>query len=461
MSPTPSRRRLLQALGLGSGSLFLPSLGHAQEAAPKRFLLLYTAQGCAPQRWECNPGALPDDADWFEDWTTWSAEDFSSSLAPLRPWAAHCTAVGGLGLVSCANDGSGFHHERAKAHGPTGADAEWIAGLPYGGAASIDQIIAAEVARADHFRSLELSVEGGLAYDGQGGSALYRGAAQPLPTIDNPAALWERLYGAQIGSGDPVLARQSSVLDMVSERFSQRAQSLSAVDRQKLEAHGALVRDLEQRLMGVATASCERIPDIPADDAYEEDFESHLQLVASAFSCDLTRVASIQMTQLTPSLLGLPPGSMHDSYAHGIYYDPDAEDAMATYMAFHARQLTRALEVLSGIPEAGGSMLDNTVILWITELADSWHGMDRYPVVVAGGANSGLQLGRYVHHARLTPFETVQATPDRFMGVPHNRLLVTVARAMGLDLEQVGRAEIPGWDGSTIDCTGALPMVLA
>ena len=47
------------------------------------------------------------------------------------------------------------------------------------------------------------------------------------------------------------------------------------------------------------------------------------------------------------------------------------------------------------------------------------------------------------------------------MGVPHNRLLVTVARAMGLDIDQVGRAEIPGWDGSTIDCTGALPMVLA
>ena len=239
------------------------------------------------------------------------------------------------------------------------------------------------------------------------------------------------------------------------------ARSLSAADRQKLEAHATLVRDLEQRLVGVATASCDSIPELPTDAEYEEDFESHLQLVSAAFSCDLTRVASIQMTQLTPSLLGLPAGDMHDSYAHSIYYDQDAEDAMAAYMAFHARQLARTLEVLSAIPEGGGSMLDNTVVLWITELADSWHGMDRYPVVVAGGANSGLQLGRYVHHARLTPFETVQPTPTRLMGVPHNRLLVTVAQAMGLDIQQVGRARIDGWDGSTIDCTGALPMVLA
>ncbi len=462
-SPYFDRRQFLAALGLGSGGLVLPSLVRAQDLSiPKRFLLFYPAQGCAPQRWVFNPTNNPLESDWFEDWSAWSQADFSDSLRPLHAWASHCSAVGGMGLVSCAADGNGYHHERAKAHGPTGAPARWIGGMPYGGAPSIDQIIAEKIMRPDRYRSLECSVDGGLDYDGQGGSALYRGPAQLLPTIDRPAALWNRLFGAQIGSLDPLLAQQGSVLDMVAGRYAKRAQQLSAADRQKLESHQTLIRDLEQRLIGTRTAVCDNHPQEPqSTGGYNEDFMLQVDLLAAAFSCDLTRVASIQMGQLTPTLLNLPAGSMHDLYAHGIYYNQDSEDAMASYMAYHASQLAYILGVLDAIPEGGGTLLDNTVILWISELADSWHGMDRYPMVVAGGANSGLQLGRYVHHARVTPFETPQFIASPYMGLPHNRMLVTVCQAMGLDISMVGQSVIPGSDGSDIDCTGALPMVLA
>ena len=134
---------------------------------------------------------------------------------------------------------------------------------------------------------------------------------------------------------------------------------------------------------------------------------------------------------------------------------------MASYIAYHANQMAYILSVLDAIPEGGGSLLDNTVILWISELADSWHGMDRYPMVVAGGANSGLQLGKYVHHARVTPFDTPQFISSPYMGIPHNRMLVTVCQAMGLDINMVGQRVIVGSDGSDIDCTGSLPMVIA
>jgi len=456
-----SRRGFLSAMGLGTGSLFLPSLGHAQEDRPKRFLLLYTAQGCAPHRWICNPTSQPLDSDWSTSWTGWTANEFSDSLAPLQPWAAHCSAIGGMGLVSCANDGSGFHHERAKAHGPTGADAKWIGGMPYGGDLSVDQIIANHISRPDRYRSIECSVDGGLAYDGQGGSALFRGPAQLLPTIDRPLDLWQRLFAPQAGTVDPLLARQGSVLDMVAQRYATRAQKLSLADQQKLAIHQDLIRDLEQRVVGINTAVCSSLPEEPiSSSSYEQDFTNHVALLAAAFSCDLTRVASIQMGQLSPTQLGLPAGSMHDLYAHGIYYNSASEDAMAAYMAYHAAQLAHILEVFSGIPEAEGTLLDNTVILWITELADSWHGMDNYPMVVAGGANSGLKLGHYIHHAPTTPFETPKHMPSPWMGLPHNRMLVTVCQAMGLNTTAVGRTSIDGWDGSTIDCTGALPSVL-
>jgi hypothetical protein len=248
---------------------------------------------------------------------------------------------------------------------------------------------------------------------------------------------------------------------MVAGRYASQALKLSSSDKQKLDSHQTLIRNLEQRLVGIRTAQCPSQPLEPqSSGSYDEDFRLHVDLLGAALSCDLTRVASIQMGQLSNELLGLPAGSMHDLYAHGIYYNQDAENAMAAYMAYHAQQLAYILEAYSAIPEGDGSLLDNTVILWITELADSWHGMDQYPMVVAGGANSGLELGKYVNHARTTPFETPQYIDNPYMGIPHNRMLVTVCQAMGLDIQTVGQDSIPGWDGSEISCSGALPMVL-
>ena len=83
-------------MGLGTGGLFLPSIARAGSEPPRRFLLFYTSQGCVPDRWNCNPFANPLDQDWQEDWTLWSADEFSDSLRSLQPWAKNCAAVGGL-----------------------------------------------------------------------------------------------------------------------------------------------------------------------------------------------------------------------------------------------------------------------------------------------------------------------------------------------------------------------------
>ena len=70
-------------------------------------------------------------------------------------------------------------------------------------------------------------------------------------------------------------------------------------------------------------------------------------------------------------------------------------------------------------------------------------------------------LGRYVSYARTTPLECAGPFgPKPFMGVPHQRALVSIAQAVGLDLDQVGEASLRGDDRSTIDCTGALPELL-
>jgi hypothetical protein len=453
------RRQFLAAMGLGAGSLMLPSLSAAEESqAPKRFLLFYTAQGGVPERWQVDPEGLGE-GDWDADWTQWSWKEFGESFRPLRKWSSHISAVSGLGLVSAQSDGAAFRHERMQAHGLSGAMAKWNNGYPYSGGASVDQIIADHISRSDRYRSLEVSVGRGLHY-GDYGSAIYRGPGQPLPTIDDPRELWDRLFG--LGSADPVSSRQGSVLDAVAQRYENLGPSLSAEDRRKLQVHQDMVRDLEQRLVGVQSASCDA-PDRPTQAGnYEEDFEAHLGLLAAAFSCDLTRVASMQMGQLSMAQLGLGSGDVHNELAHDIYSSKAAADGMSAYTAHHAKHFTRILDVLDAVPEGEGSVLDNTVVAWIPELADSWHGMDRFPVVLAGGRNTGLRTGRYVNLARTSPVEheTGSGEIDPLMGVPHQRALVSICQAVGVDVDSVGLTSIVGSDGSDIDCTGPLLELL-
>ena len=456
------RRRMLAALGLAGGSLWLPSLSRRARAAspPTRFLLLYSAQGTVPWRWAANPEGLPDDQTWTSELSAWSETDFSDILAPLHPWRDRVSVVDGLALVSAEADGSGHRHERAQAHSLTGADAAWVGGFPYAGAATIDQRIADVVARPDRYRSIEVSVANGLAYDGYG-SVIYRGPNEPVPVIDDPRVLWDRLFGIDGSAGDPVTANQGSVLDAVASRYDTLAGRVSAPDRHKLELHRDLVRSIEQQVQGLAAAACGERPErAPGHGDYEQDLEAHLGLITAAFACDLTRVASIQLGQLGTTQLMAPAGDVHAEYAHAIYENRLAEDVMTEYGRVHAQQLARILATLDAIPEEDGTLLDHTLVVWMSEMADSWHGFDRYPAVVAGGGGI-VRLGRWVHYPRDTPYEGLQFTPTPTMGRPHQPLLTTLARAMGVEADAMPVRSVTGAGAQTIDCTGVLPELLS
>lgn len=459
---SPSRRNFLTALGLGAGSLVLPSLAgraRASGSPPTRLLLFYTAQGTVPDRWQANPAGNPLDQAWVADMAGWSEADFGEILSPLQPWRGQISVVSGLGLVSAEADGSGFRHERAQVHSLTGADAAWVGGFPYAGAATVDQIIAEQVARPDRYRSLELGVSGGLAYDGYG-SVIYRARNQPLPMIDDPRLVWDRLFDPS--SEGPVVDGQASVLDAVAERYDSLGAKLGAADRHKLEAHRDLVRALETQIAGLATATCDGKP-VRAHSYgnYDEDFDAQLGLSVAALSCDLTRVVSIQMGQLQNAQLGAPPGDVHADYAHGIYDSQEASDVMTAYGRYHASHFAQILAALAAIPEAGGTLLDTTMVVWMSEMADSWHGFDRYPVVVGGGGGGCIRLGRYIHYPRTTPVQGLQYDQYPTMGVPHQKLLVSLCQGMGLAVDRMPVTSVTGADGQLVDCTGPLSELMA
>ncbi len=454
MNPV-NRRQLLQALGLSAGSLFLPSRGLAMSAAPaKRILFFVTGHGTVYDSWKMRPGGQGDDVDFDADLTTLGSADWSPILAPLERHASKLTILDGLAHVGSI--AAAFNeHEEGHATCLTGdlpLPVDGALGKPSG--PSIDQILAATATTP--FRSLEYAVIGGwnVNFDELG---------NPIPYESDPVAAWNRLFPGGIDGLDSTAGRiarnQHRVLDLAKQRFDALAPRLSTEDRIKLEAHRDLIADLETQVLALQSLSCDPI-DQPGSSwpAPAEEMEAFQGLAVAALSCGLTDIITLRGGQLPNDLIGAPAGDIHNDYAHSADSDPTAAGVMTDYHTWYAERFAELLDKLDAIPEAGGTMLDHTIVVWTNELSTGSHHHDNLPIVVAGGTFA-FQTGRLVRYA---PVSTVQGpwgvTP---VGRPHNLLLTSLAQAMGqTSVTSVGMTQVALSDGSMLDCTGALDRLV-
>ncbi|MEC8049901.1 MAG: DUF1552 domain-containing protein [Myxococcota bacterium] len=457
-----NRRQFLSAMGVAGGSLFLPSLLGRNNAwgntgnPPKRFVVMSTQHGTWYDGWKMRWPGLPEGSHWTKDLRNVAAAEFSAGLRPLHSFREQLMVVDGLALVSAEADQSGLRHELAYVHALTGGNCELVSGVPLASAPSVDQRIAEVLARPDHFRSVEVGV-------GEVPLAFFRGKKEYLPTELNVRRTYERLFGlsgdASSTSSERAAEAKSTLLDRVKSRYAMMASRMSGEDKRKLEQHKELVYSLEQQVRGLSQLSCSPGLEAPqSSGSYEEDFQVNVQMMASAFACDLTRVFSFNLGTLpTQNVIPGQVGDIHDDYAHEIYVRQAARDAMTQYTAVHAEHFASILRALASVPEGNGTMLDNTLCLWSVEVADGAHGFDRWPAVLAGGGGN-LQMGRYLHYPRTTPYAGWQwdLGTSTSMGVPHQKLLTGVAQSMGVSVDRMPVETIRGINGVTIDCTGTL-----
>ena len=110
---------------------------------------------------------------------------------------------------------------------------------------------------------------------------------------------------------------------------------------------------------------------------------------------------------------------------------PDSIASMTSIYTWYAEQFAGLLDRLAAIPEGEGTVLDNTLVVWGSEIGRGWdHTFTDVPFVLGGGAAGAWPTGR------------VLDVP----GIEHNRLLVSVCRAMGVEVDQFGGTD-PGRGG--------------
>lgn len=467
MNRTPftlRRRALLRGgLGLGLGALALPSLlprgARAEAPGPvKRLLLLMTEHGTVYNNWKMRPGGMPDDQDWEVPLAGLADTDFSEILRPLHGFRDRLLVLDGLGLGTGEMTGIN-EHEEGHATCLTGTHAVPVdGGIALAGGPSIDQIVAAAIAEPGQIASLQVS-HGSWPYSFDAGG-------KSLPWIQEPGQLYSTLFPN--GPDDPnqmptdldtIRARQSAVVELVRQQFNTVAPKLGGDDRLKVEQHRDLLSALGQQLDNLSKIVCDA-PDPPSGEPAWEDpqfyfyrAQVYTTLTTLALSCDITRVAVLAFSGLRNEHVNAPAGNLHNDFAHQASTDPIAGQVMTAYHKIHAEDLKNILTALDAVPSEGGTLLDDTLVVWANELCTGEHSMSQWPIVLAGGT-AFFKPGRYIRWAQKN---IVKGTwSDVPMGAPHNRLLVSIARAMGADVTQVGVPSITLKGDVPLDCTGEL-----
>ncbi len=422
MNNTPiTRRGLLRGLGAGLGlapfvPLLMPEVEAAQGQTPTRLLVFFHSTGTIFDAWRPTGGV----------------DDFQLGgiLGPLAPFRDKLLVLEGLDQT-VVTQGWLSGHDPSMASLLTGVEImqddvfqHGSVSYGWGGGISIDQHIAAHCGKDTTFDSITAGVRADQAQPNFRMS--YRGPAQPVAPQNDPVALYQTLFG-DLGLGDVELAqlraRRRSSIDFVLDDLGALASTVGAADRAKMEAHLDALRELETRLDDLGSCEPPLVPggfDPLAEANFPEVGRAQMDLLVEALACDLTRVASLQWHNegSTQRFTWLGHTEHHHALSHAGQQQP-----LIDIYTWYAEQLAYLLGRLDSIPEGDGTLLDHTVVAWVTPMGrGDTHSSANIPVVLAGSANGYLRSGRFLDLA----------------GRSHNDLLVSLANAMGLEIETFG-----------------------
>ena len=397
-----SRRIFLHGAGVAVALPWLESIpvwGAASEAPkepntpPKRFVVQFMGTGISPPNW----------------WAKGEGEtmELSKSLQPLEPYKTKLNVINGL--FNKPSTGVGIH---------PGMTGNILSGMPLTrgavlhGGISVDQVLAARIGQDAIQPSLVLACEQPLTgYHESNFSMAYsshiswQSADSPVPTEVYPSLAFDSLFENN-GS-----RRMESILDRVSGEAAGLRRRISRDDRSKLDEYLTSVREVEQRaqkMRGDLGKAADRAKDKGKplvgmkrpENGLPEDIREHMRLmcdiVALAIQTDKTRIATMLMCR---DLSGLFYPFLGVRDAHHPASHTDGSESYEKITRHYVTQLAYLAGRLQAMPEGQGSVLDNTCLLWLSNMfSGSVHDNSRLPILTIGGLGGTLATGRVLNY---------------------------------------------------------------
>ncbi|HEY7158070.1 MAG TPA: DUF1552 domain-containing protein [Gemmataceae bacterium] len=391
-----TRRTFLRGVGVTMALPWLESVPvwgddkpeHNSSEPPVRFACLFAGNGFHSKEW----------------WAKGQGKEMELGkvLEPLRPFREKLLFLRGLynqealigGIHSCQTGNllTGAHLA------PAG---EIRSGI------SCDQVVAERMKTQTKVPSLVLGCEPPIAAIHKNYSMIYSShiswssPTTPTPLELYPALAFDRLFRDEAGKAD------KSVLDAVMEDTRGLRNTVSKSDQRRLDEYLTSVREVEQRIDQAGKAG--RLqgwrptlakPDMPRPaDGIPQDIDQHMRLMCDilvlAFRTDTTRVCTLKLNNDHSSLRF--PHLKVDYMIHHLLSHSDGADWLKVNQ-FFTRQAAYIAEKLDKVQEGERTLLDNSMILFLSSMMTGNHDNKQLPVVMIGRGGNKIKTGRILDY---------------------------------------------------------------
>ena len=302
---------------------------------------------------------------------------------------------------------------------------------------TVDQIAAQHIGQDTPLPSLEVAMEnhgGGGFCDRDYGCSYaatisFRTPTTPLPMEVDPRKLFMRLFGQGDNAGERVrLSHQyASLLDLVGGEAKDLERVVGPSDKAMLSDYLESVREIERRIqkMEARDLSKVNIPDAPRQGAlpFNERIGLMFDLVALALQANMTRVFSFMMAAevsgQTYNFIGVPD-AFHPLSHHNN--EQAKMDRLAKVQTYHTQVFAKFLDKLAKMPDGDGTMLEHSLFLYGSNMANSnAHNHYPLPTVLVGGWKT-VKGGQHIVPPERTPLANVLLTLLDRVGIPQEKL---------------------------------------
>ncbi len=417
-----NRRTCLKGLGVSLALPVMEAMGWADTSKgrtykpPVRLGFMYMPHGVIMNQF------------WPEN-----AESFLASPPPalqsLRPVLDHCLMMKGIsGVPISPFNGAPHALELSTWLTAMLPAADKRAEINIG--ISADQIAATHVGAFTTLPSLELATMPQTHKENQEGlnegyysHCSYRSPTQAVPAEVNPRNVLYRLFQKQEqGSGGrrelpPMNALDQSLLDIVLGGARELRRTLPTSDQQKLDEYLDSVRSVERRIAAIEYRQKEAALEkaglgsskhhasdsppievkIPEGEKRSEYMQVMCDLNILAFQTDTTRVSSYIGS--TPNGVSYPELGFNDQHHSQTHHnnDPVMVEKVAKITEFNIEQFAYMVKKMHSLSEAGGTLLDNCIMMWGSGLEDgNKHTRENLPFVIAGKGGGSIKTGRFL-----------------------------------------------------------------
>ena len=443
-----------------------PQQPQQPQQPPTRFIFMHRGNGVWPK--VMVPPSFGDDLlqkeqqqDAFE--VDLDGHELPAWLQPLAKHVNNLTILQGLSGKMCTTG----HHSWCSSLGAYKAN-ERLSSIRW---ATVDF----ELARlfpspAEHIELACFPLDGGNArgnLDGISVGFSARGPQQPNYAFGSPRIALEELFKS-VSQDKRAQARyelERRLLAFVAENEGATAHDLIGIERGKVQGYAdslQAMRERNRKIDAMADRIRKHVPVLEptllqADVTTIERQLGHTEVLLGALISGLTNVVAFTVDELGHTYTGITgiegeKVNMHD-VGHGkSFVGVDAAEIRTRCRTHHMTLMDRIVTRLKSVPEAGGTMFDNTMVCYFPDNGETHHSHGtEYPFVVLAGDKAKLALGR--RYIRLPAY-----------GKPGHKTLgnwyTTLLNAYGNPIEHYGALDT-GLEQFGIDQRGPIRQLLS